>query len=65
VDHAEAVPRPAKPARQNLRTISGSRRAPGRVASVTRSGSGKSAAPASPAAARRRPCPPGGTLALP
>src|SRR5438128_10606488 len=27
--------------------------------------SGKSAAPASPAAARRRPCPPGGTLAVP
>jgi len=32
---------------------------------VTRSHSGKSAAPASPAAARRRPCPPGRTLAVP
>ena len=31
---------------------------------ATRSRSGKSAAPASPAAARRRPCPPGGTLAV-
>jgi len=32
--------------------------------SVTRSHSGKSAAPASPAAARRGPCPPGRTLAV-
>src|SRR5204863_3236341 len=31
---------------------------------TTRSRSGKSAAPASPAAARRRPCPPGATLAV-
>src|SRR5216117_4071189 len=31
---------------------------------ATRSRSGKSAAPALPAAARRRPCPPGGTLAV-
>src|SRR5437773_90441 len=39
-------------------------RAADRSSSATRSRSGKSAAPASPAAARRRPCPPGGTLAV-
>src|SRR5213596_1542091 len=40
------------------------RRAADTSSPATRSRSGKSAAPALPAAARRRPCPPGGTLAV-
>src|SRR5438046_9914410 len=64
VDRANAEPRPAKPARQTQDPWA--LRAPrrGLVVSSPALRSGKSAAPASPAAARRRPCPPGGTLAV-
>src|SRR5437867_5967163 len=62
------MPRPAKPARQNVARPEPwgirLRRAVDAPYPVTRSRSGKSAAPASPAAARRSPCPPGGSLAV-
>src|SRR5437867_25809 len=68
VEKANGVPRPAKPARQNVarrrrRSICW-RRAADALSPVMRPRSGKSAAPASPAAARRPPCPPGGILTV-
>jgi len=58
VGRAQAVPRPAKPARQTSRPLAAIvSRAAQASFPVARSRSGKSAAPASPAAARRPPRP--------
>src|SRR5439155_27246730 len=65
VDRVQVVPRPAKPARQTLRPwAAGLRRAADTSSRVTRSRSGRSPAPALPAAARRGPCVPGGILGV-
>src|SRR5437667_5112977 len=64
VDRANAVPRPAKPARQTSRPL-GRQLAPRTCRLRPRACAPlKYAAPAAPAAARRRPCPPGDTLAV-